>query len=206
MPSSASRSDSLVAHAAGPLVRAPALRLFDQVLPPQRAAVDLARLERRVEAVGDDGEAVVVEVEELRGAAGSLRRVRDEPVAPPSPAADALSPLLGVAPALGRSLGDPLEHQELGAVDVADHRDVGELAGGRLVHRRQVVEVEDVGVGGSRLVELARPSLDLELEALVVEAGEDGVLGSRPVLEGARASEARPRSRMRSAARWRAPA
>ncbi len=60
----------------------------------------------------------------------------------------------------------------------------GELAGGRLVHRREVVEVEDVGVGGSRLVELARPRVDLELEALVVEAGEDGVLGSRPVLEG----------------------
>ena len=68
-------------------------------------------------------------------------------------------------------------------MDVADNGDVGELAGRGLVHRRQVVEVEDIGTGGARLVELSRPRFDLELEALVVEAGEDRVLRSRPVLE-----------------------
>ena len=58
------------------------------------------------------------------------------------PAAHPVGPLLRVVPALGRALVDLAQHQQLGAVQVADPRDVREGALGRLVHRRQVVQVD----------------------------------------------------------------
>ena len=46
---------------------------------------------------------------------------------------------------LGRGAGgDPLQHQQLGAVHVTEHRDLRELARRRLVERAQVVQVEEV--------------------------------------------------------------
>ena len=53
-----------------------------------------------------------------------------------------------VRPALRVGL-DRLEHQQLGAVQVADDRDAGRDARRRLVERRQVVQVQDVGVAAS---------------------------------------------------------
>ena len=48
---------------------------------------------------------------------------------------------------------DLLEHEQLGAVQVADDRHVGRDAGGRLVQRREVVQVQDVGPGGAASLE-----------------------------------------------------
>ena len=81
----------------------------------------------------------------------------EQALAAPRPAAHPALPRLGVAPsARARPSAIALEHQQLGAVQVADDRDVGRHAGGRLVDRRQVVEVQDVGVGGARRLQRAR--------------------------------------------------
>ena len=150
-----------------------------------RAAVDLVGGEAGVEAVGDADEAVRVEVERGGGALQPLGAADDDPLAARRPVADPLGPALGVRPARRGAGGDPLQHQQLGAVDVAEHRDLGEGARGRLAERGQVVEVEEVGVGGAGQPQLPHPGLDLELEGLVVEGGEDRVLGIGAILVGA---------------------
>jgi hypothetical protein len=65
-----------------------------------------------------------------------------------------------------------------------DDRDVGRHARGRLVDRGQVMQVQDVGVGGACLLQRARPGLDVGLVGVVVEAGEDAIGGVRAVLVG----------------------
>ena len=79
---------------------------------------------------------------------------------------------------------DRLEHQQLGAVQVADDRHVRRDPRGRLVDRREVVEVQDVGLARARVRERPRPGADLALEGGVVEAGEDLVGRARAVLVG----------------------
>ena len=58
--------------------------------------------------------------------------------------ADALGPLARVRPVVVLAAVDRAQHQQLGAVQVADHRHVGERARRRLVDGRHVVEVENV--------------------------------------------------------------
>ena len=58
---------------------------------------------------------------------------------------------------LGRALLDLLEHQQLGAVQVADARDVGKAPLRGLVDGREVVEVQNVGVAGAGELELLLP-------------------------------------------------
>ena len=79
---------------------------------------------------------------------------------------------------------DRLEHQQLGAVQVADDRHPGGDPCGRLVERRQVVQVQHVGVARRRRLQRARPGLDLLLGVGVVEQREAAVRRARPVLVG----------------------
>ena len=125
---------------------------------------------------------------------------QQQALAAPRPAAHPALPRLGVAPAGRRAVGDALEHEQLGAVQVADDRDVGRHARGRLVDRGQVVQVQDVGVGGARLLQRARPGGDVGLVGVVVEGGEDAVGGVR---RGPRRTGASARRRGRSAPRGR---
>ena len=67
-------------------------------------------------------------------------------------------------------------------MDVAEYRHVRDSARGRLVERAQVVEIEEVGVGGSGEIQLPHPGSDLELVGAFVEGGQDRVLGSGAVL------------------------
>lgn len=53
-----------------------------------------------------------------------------------------------------------------------------------LVQRRQVMEVQHVGLSGARALQLPGPGPDLALVIEVIEAGEDGVRRARPLLEG----------------------
>ena len=69
-------------------------------------------------------------------------------------------------------------------MQVADDRDVGRDARRRLVERREVVEVQDVGVRRARLGERPRPGGDLMLVGGLAEAGEDHVRGALAVLVG----------------------
>ena len=174
-----------VADAPGFGVRTPAARRLDQVASPVGAAIDVEWLERRVEAVGDEDEAGRIEIEQIGRANPALGAVDDDPLAPGSPPEDALRPLVGLLPMGGGSATDPLQHQQLGAVDVADHRDVRETAKRRLVDRRQVMQVEEVVRARSGVGQLAAPGLDVDLEGLIVEGREDGVGSIRPVLVGA---------------------
>ena len=66
----------------------------------------------------------------------------------------------------------------------ADHGHVGRDARGGLVQRREVVQVQDVGVGGAGVRERPRPGGDLVLVACVVERSEDAVGRARAVLVG----------------------
>src|SRR5205807_4589041 len=83
---------------------------------------------------------------------------------------------------LWRLRGDALEHQELGAVEMTDHRNVRKAPRSRLVEGSQVVQVKNVGgvcAGGG---ELALPGGDDVLVGVVVYRGEDAVRRSRSVL------------------------
>jgi hypothetical protein len=79
---------------------------------------------------------------------------------------------------------DVLEHQQLGPVQVGDDRDARGDALGRLVERRQVVEVEHVGAGGVRRREVSRPGGDLVLVGAVVQRAHDPIRRARAVLVG----------------------
>ena len=89
-----------------------------------------------------------------------------------------------VDPAWGWSRRDLLEHQQLGAVQVADDRDVRRDARRRLVDRGEVVQVQRVGIGGAGGDQHARPCRDLTLVGVVVERGEHAVRGAGAVLVG----------------------
>ena len=77
-----------------------------------------------------------------------------------------------------------LEHQQLGAVQVADDRDVRRDARRRLVDRGEVVQVQRVGVGGAGGGQSARPCRHLTLVGVVVERGEHPVRSAGTVLVG----------------------
>ena len=98
------------------------------------------------------------------------------------PATQALSPHRGVRPVRHAGI-DRLEHQQLGAVQLSDDRHAGSHASGRLVDRRQMMEVQNVGFGGTGRRELARPCRNLPLILLVVERCEHTVDGAGAVLE-----------------------
>ena len=165
--------------------RAPALRRVDQVAAPVREAVDRAAVEDgRVEAVGDLDAAVVGNAEQAIHALVLARRERDQPLAASGPLAHPPRPRLRVVPAGRRAGLDLLEHQELGAVDVAHHRHVGGHARRGLVDRRQVVQVQDVGLARPRLLQPLRPELHQPLVGGIVDAREDGVGGVLAVLVG----------------------
>jgi hypothetical protein len=83
-----------------------------------------------------------------------------------------------------RALGDRLEHQQLGAVQVRDDRDARRHARGRLVDRRQVVQVQDVGVRRARVGQRLRPRVDVLGVDVVVDGREDAIGGPGPVLIG----------------------
>ena len=68
---------------------------------------------------------------------------------------------------------------------MADDGDVGSAPRGSLVQRGEVAEVEDVRRRASGEDELARPRLDMQFVAVVVERCEDDVVGARAVLVGA---------------------
>ena len=112
-----------------------------------------------------------------------LRRRQDQqPLGALGPAPHPPRPGLRVRPR--RAVGDLLEHQQLGAVQVRDDRDAGRDARGGLVQRREVVEVQDVALGRAGGRERVRPRGDVRLEARVVDRREDLVVGAGPVLEG----------------------
>jgi hypothetical protein len=83
-----------------------------------------------------------------------------------------------------RALFDGLQHQQLGPVQVGHDRHVGRHASGRLVQRGEVMQVQDVVLGGTGVDERAGPRGGVRLEAGVIDPGEDGVVGAGPVLEG----------------------
>jgi hypothetical protein len=68
-------------------------------------------------------------------------------------------------------------------VEVADHGLVGKRARGGLVDRRQVMQVEQVGVGGTGPLEMPDPGLDEMLVSVVVDIREHAVGRPRAVLE-----------------------
>ncbi len=69
-------------------------------------------------------------------------------------------------------------------MQVADDRHAGRDARGRLVQRRQVVEVKHVGLRRAGALQRLRPGGDLALVRLVAEVGEDAVGRVGAVLVG----------------------
>jgi hypothetical protein len=67
---------------------------------------------------------------------------------------------------------------------MADDTDAGRDAGRGLVHRREVVQVQHVGLGCTGRVERGRPRFDLALVLAIVERGNDPVRGAAAVLVG----------------------
>jgi hypothetical protein len=69
-------------------------------------------------------------------------------------------------------------------MDLADDRNLGSHARRGLIDRRQVVEVQDIGLTRTGQHELSRPGTYLELVIPIVNHGEHRVRGTRPVLIG----------------------
>ena len=167
------------------MTRAPAVRVVDQRLLPERRAVDRPRREALgVEAVRSDDAAARIDAQQALGALELAVRKQQQALAAQRPAAHPAFPRRGVVPAGRRAVRDALEHEQLGAVQMADDRDAGRHARGRLVDRGQVVQVQDVGVGGARVLQCARPGGDVGLVGVVVEGGEDAVGSVGAVLVG----------------------
>ena len=173
-----------VRHRPRGLARRPAARLVHQMAPPVRLVVDLPGMERlRVEPVRDQHAAVGLQAEQVARALHRRLREHDHPLAGGGPAAQPVRPLGGMGPPAGIGL-DRLQHQQLGAVEMPDHRHAGSDARGRLVDRCQVVQVQDVGVRRAGRLQRVAPRHDLALVLVVVERREDAVGRARPVLVG----------------------
>ena len=65
-----------------------------------------------------------------------------------------------------REAGNPVEHLQLGAVQVRDERAIGPATGNGVVERRQVVEVEEVGAVEAGADEHVLPGVRLVLGEL----------------------------------------
>lgn len=103
-----------------------------------------------VEPVGQDEALPGGHVEQVRDPVELGVGEHDDPGAPRRPAAHALPPRLGEVPAGGGPLGDLLEHEQLGAVEVAEDGHPGSDPRRRLVERGEVVEVQDVRLARAR--------------------------------------------------------
>ena len=68
---------------------------------------------------------------------------------------------------------------------MGDERALGPKPSGGLVHRRQVMEVNDVDVAEACALEHALPRRHLSLRLLRAQSGEDRIRRSLPILEGA---------------------
>jgi hypothetical protein len=86
-----------------------------------------------------------------------------------------LGPDLGVDPVHRRPGRDRLEQQEFGPVEMPDHRHIGGDTCSSFVERSKVMQVEDVGCGGTSLAQDPRPGGDQMLVGGVVDGGEDPV-------------------------------
>ena len=149
-----------------------------------RDVVDVARPEGlRVEPVRHQQAALAVEPQQLLGARDLRLGQDDHALAGGRPAAHPRRPRVGERPAPRIGL-DRLEHQQLGPVQVADHRHARSDARGRLVDRRQVVQVQHVGRRGAHRLQRTAPGHHLALVLLARQRGEDAVRRSRPVLVG----------------------
>ncbi len=74
------------------------------------------------------------------------------------------------------------QHRELGAVQLSDDRDGRERSERRLVGRCQMVEVEDIRVGGACVCQRLAPGGDEALVLFVADAREHAIRGTRAVL------------------------
>jgi hypothetical protein len=68
---------------------------------------------------------------------------------------------------------------------MGDERALGPKPSGSLVHRRQVMEVNDVDVAEACAIEHALPRRHLSLRLLWAQSGKDRIRRSLPILEGA---------------------
>ena len=154
------------------------------VLGPVGAAVDLARLEAPgIEAVGNLDALLVRHAEQALGAGVLAAGEHQQALATRRPAAQALHPGRRVRPALRLGL-DGLEHQQLGAVEVADDGHVGRDAGRGLVEGGEVMEMQHVGVTRPGGLQRARPRGHEVVGDVVAERGEDAVGRAGSILEG----------------------
>ncbi len=149
-----------------------------------RGVVEVARGEGRgVVAVGHEHAAVGIEPQELLRSGDLRLGEHDHALAAGRPAAHPVGPRRRVRPA-ARIGGDRLEHQQLGPVQVTDHRHARRHSMSRLVDRRQVVQVQHVRARRADRLQRAAPGDDLALVLGVIQRGEDAVLRARPVLVG----------------------
>ena len=157
----------------------------DELLVPERAAIDGERMEApRVEPVRAHDERAPVDPEQTLRALDLRPGEHEQPPAPRRPAAHPPLPRKRVPPRGRRALVDPLEHQQFGAVEVADHRHSGRDPLRGLVERGEVVQVQHVRLGGAGSLERPRPGGDVHLVGLVVHGGEDRVRRVGTVLVG----------------------
>ena len=174
-----------VGHAALRAAGPPAPRGVDELVAPERGAIDPGGREARgVEAVRDDLAACRVDAEQRGRALALALGEQQQPLAALGPAPHPPRPCPRMGPVRRRARGDLLEHQQLRAVEVADHRHPGRDAGRRLVQRREVVQVQHVGPGGAGLGQGTAPRGDVLLEGRRADHREAGVRRARAVLEG----------------------
>jgi len=80
---------------------------------------------------------------------------------------------------------DAIEHLQIRAVQMGDERALGPKPSGGLMHRRQVMEMNDVDVAEACALEHALPRPHLSLRLLRAQSRKDRIRRSLPILEGA---------------------
>ena len=146
-------------------------------------SISLDREEIGVVAVRDQRVAVRVHRQHALRAVDLALGEHDQPLGLQRPRAQPLRPREPVRPAQRVGL-DRLQHQQLGAVQVADDRHVGRRALGGLVQRREVMQVQHVGVRGARGLQRPRPRRHLMLGVVGVQQPETAVGRAGTVLVG----------------------
>ena len=172
-----------VACASRRLVGKPALGLLHERASPEVVAISRSRAKQLdVDAVGQRDESFTFDSQQRHRALDTRGR-DDETHAAVRPSAHPLGPTLGMPPLGWRAGGDLLKHQQLSAMELANDRHAWRDVRGGFVERREMVQVQHVGLARAGTPELARPGPHVALVVEVVEHREDAVGGARTVLE-----------------------
>src|SRR5215211_4076675 len=174
-----------IGDGAGHPLLVPALRVMDEPAPPERLPRPAGKGSRpealELETAWKPVQARALE-SEYGGHLGLGTGGHDQSPTTLRPETQALLPGPRVLPISRRTYLQATQERELSAVQLADDRHPRKGAQRRLVDRRQMVQVEKIGLRGAGAGQRVRPGGDQPLVGRTVDLREDAVGARRSVL------------------------